>query len=123
METKLISQSLDHAEADAIAVVVGEQEGPPAELEQCTAWFEELRTSGEFTGKSGEIAVLHRPPGLAAKRLVLAGAGKKQDFDGAALRRAVASTVRALKQKGVKISNPTSIRPPPKRANRWTVFN
>jgi leucyl aminopeptidase len=102
METKLISQSLDRPEADAIAVVVMDGEGPPAGLEQCTAWFEDLRTSGEFTGKPGELAVLHRPPGLAAKRLVLAGAGKKQDFDGAALRRAVASTVRALKQKGIK---------------------
>jgi leucyl aminopeptidase len=102
METKLISQSLDRAEADAIAVVIVQDEGPPAELEQSTAWFEELRNSGEFTGKPGELAVLHRPPGLAAKRLVLAGAGKKQDFDDAALRRAVASTVRSLKQKGVK---------------------
>jgi leucyl aminopeptidase len=102
METKLISQSLDCAEADAIAVVLLEDEAPPAELGKSAAWLEELRNSGEFTGKPGELAVLHRPPGLAAKRLALAGAGKKEDFDGAALRRAVASTVRALKQKGVK---------------------
>lgn len=102
METKLISQSLDRSEADAIAVVLLEDEGPPADLGKSAALLEELRNSGEFTGKPGELAVLHRPPGLAAKRLVLAGAGKKQDFDGAALRRAVASTVRALKQKGVK---------------------
>jgi len=46
--------------------------------------------------------VLHQPAGLAARRLVAVGGGKKAASDSAALRRAVGSTVRSLKQKGVK---------------------
>jgi leucyl aminopeptidase len=67
-----------------------------------SAWLAELKASGEFTGKSGEIAISHQPVGLAAKRLVLVGGGKRAQFDSLALRRAVGSAVRALKAKGVK---------------------
>jgi len=32
------------------------------------SWLDEMKFSGEFTGKAGEIAVLHQPSGLKAKR-------------------------------------------------------
>jgi leucyl aminopeptidase len=107
MESKLVSQPFDRVEADALAVVLFEDEalfehGAPAELKSASAWLDELRTSGEFTGKPAELAVLHQPSGIAAKRLVAVGGGKKAGFDSAAFRRAVGATVRALKQKGVK---------------------
>ena len=102
METKLINQSLDRAAADAIVVVLFEDEAVPPELKPFAGWIEELRASGEFSGKPGEMAVLYQPQGLAAKRLVVAGAGKRDGFDAAGLRRAAGSAVRALKQKGVK---------------------
>ena len=99
MESKLTYAPLEQVEADAVAVVLFEGGGgiPPAQ-----AWIEELKTSGEFTGKPGEIAVLHQPSGLKAKRLVAVGGGKKDKFDAAALRKAVGAAVRVLKQKGVK---------------------
>jgi leucyl aminopeptidase len=100
VDIKLIYQPLSRAEADAVAVVVFEDEAAPQDLAR--TWFEELRASGEFTGKTGELAVLHQPQGLAAKRLVAAGGGKHTGFDSNALRRAVASSVRTLKQRGVK---------------------
>ncbi len=102
MESKLVSQAFDRVEADALAVMLFEDEAAPAELKSATAWLEELRASGEFTGKPGEMAVLHQASGVAAKRLVAVGGGKKEKFDSAALRRAVGSAVRSLKQKGVK---------------------
>jgi leucyl aminopeptidase len=106
METRLVYQALDRVEADAVAVVMFEDEVPPAELKSVAAWVEDLRASDEFSGKSGELAVLHQPPGtawsFAAKRLALVGGGKAAAFDSAALRRAVSSSVRALKGKGVK---------------------
>ena len=71
-------------------------------MNSVSAWLEELRSSGEFTGKPGELAVLHLPSGLAAKRLAVVGGGKRDAFDAAALRKAAGSTVRTLKQKGVK---------------------
>jgi len=102
METNLIVQPFDRVEADAIALELYEEEPAPPELSSASAWLDELRASGEFTGKPGEIAVAHLPQGLAAKRLVIVGAGKRDKMDSAAMRRAVGSTVRTLKQKGVK---------------------
>jgi leucyl aminopeptidase len=102
MESKLISQVFDRVQADAIAALVFEDETAPAEMAGVATWLEELRTSAEFTGKPGELAVLHQAPGLAAKRLAVVGAGKRSAFDAAGLRRAVGSTVRSLKQRGVK---------------------
>ena len=102
METKLLYQTFERVEADAIAVVLREDDDAPPELKFATAWLNELRASGEFTGKANELAVLHQPAGIRAKRLAVAGGGKRAEFDSAALRKAAGSAVRALKQKGVK---------------------
>jgi len=99
METKLLYQPFDKIEADAVAVVLFEDEPAPAELKFASAWLDELKTSGEFSGKSDELAVLHQPANLAAKRLAVVGGGKRDKSD---LRKAVSTTVRTLKQKGVK---------------------
>jgi leucyl aminopeptidase len=99
METKLLYQPLDKVEADAVAFVIYESEPAPGELKSASAWLDELHSSGEFSGKADELAILHQPSGLHAKRLVCVGGGKRATFD---LRRCVATVVRALKQKGVK---------------------
>ena len=99
METKLLYQPFDKIEADAVAVVLFEDDAAPAELKFAAAWLDELKTSGEFSGKTDETAVLHQPQGLKAKRLVAVGGGKRESFD---LRKAVAAVTRAVKQKGVK---------------------
>src|SRR5579872_4319617 len=99
METKLLHQPLNEVDADAVAVVVFEEgDGIPA----AKSWLDEMRTSGEFSGKSGEMATLHQPQGLKAKRLIAVGGGKKDKFNAAVLRKAVGTVVRAVKQKGVK---------------------
>ena len=99
METKLVQGTLEQTEADAIVVVLFEDgEGIAA----AKSWLDELQSSGEFKSKAGEMAVLHQPQGLKAKRLVVVGGGKQDKFDAAALRKAVGTVVRALKQKGVK---------------------
>ena len=59
--------------------------------------IKELYDSGEFSGKALEIAILHRPAGLKAKRLVLAGGGKREKFDAAELRKLIGAVVRSLK--------------------------
>jgi len=106
METRLLYQPLDRVEADAIAFVLFEDEPVPPELKSAPhhveKWLDELRVSGEFAGKPGELAVLHQPQGLAAKRLAVAGGGKRDKFSSATLRTTVGAAVRALKQKGVK---------------------
>src|SRR3954471_78479 len=58
--------------------------------------------TGEVTGKFGELTLLHRPPGVAAKRVLLIGAGKADRFDPNAIRKLTGISVRYLKQKSVK---------------------
>jgi leucyl aminopeptidase len=99
METKLLYQPFDQIEADAIAIVLFENDPPPAEVKFATQWLDEMRASGEFSGKADDMALLHQPQGVRAKRLVAVGGGKRDSFD---LRKAVATVTRALKQKGVK---------------------
>ena len=100
MNVEIVSQPLGRVEADAACLLLCEEDAAPAEVP--AAWLAELKASGEFTGKSGEVAISHLPAGFAAKRLVLIGGGKRAQFDASALRRAVGSTVRTLKAKGVK---------------------
>jgi leucyl aminopeptidase len=61
-----------------------------------------LIESGEVAGKAGEFALLHNPAGLAAARVLLAGAGKADRFDAAELRKLVSASVRFLKKKKVE---------------------
>lgn len=100
MNVDIVNQTLGRVEADAACLLLCEEEGAPAEVN--AGWFAELKASGEFTGKSGELVIAHQPAGCAAKRLVLVGGGKRAQFDALALRRAVGATVRSLKSKGVK---------------------
>ncbi len=62
----------------------------------------ELCDSGEVAGKPLEFTLLHRPPGTAAARVLLAGAGKAEKFDSAEMRKLIAAAVRFLKPKGIR---------------------
>ena len=62
----------------------------------------DLIASGEVTGKMLEIALLHKPPGLKAKRLLLIGGGKAKNFSSYELRKLAGAAVRTLKAKDLK---------------------
>ncbi len=57
----------------------------------------DLAESGEIAGKSLELTLLHHVPGVAATRVLLAGAGKAEKFTSAELRKLVAAAVRFLR--------------------------
>jgi len=58
-------------------------------------------SSGDMDGKAGTTLVLHRVPGVKARRVVLVGCGKRGDFDLRALRKASEAGAKALRQGGV----------------------
>jgi leucyl aminopeptidase len=91
------STSFFSVAADALLMLQFEDDPSPAH-----EWFGELVASGESKGKLFDLAVLHRPAGLAAKRLVAAGAGPARSFTPAVLRKITGAAVRALKTKGVQ---------------------
>jgi len=98
MDIKLETKPIADVEADALVVVGFEGDDPAAGGDP----GRELYATGEFTGKALESAILHRPSGMKAKRLVLTGGGKREKFDAAVLRRVVGAAVRTLKCKGVR---------------------
>ena len=99
MELKLEPRKLGEVDSDAL-VMVGFEGAPPKDA--AADQIKELYDSGEFSGKALEIAILHRPAGLKAKRLVLGGGGKREKFDAVELRKLVGAVVRVLKGKGIR---------------------
>jgi leucyl aminopeptidase len=63
--------------------------------------LEELKVSGELTGKPYEFTLVHRPVGSKAHKLLVVGAGKKEAFNNAHLRRLSGAAVRYLRARGV----------------------
>ena len=61
-----------------------------------------LSSSSEFTGKPLEMTLIHAPAGLKATRLLLVGAGKRDKFDVATLRKIAGASLRYLKSRSVK---------------------
>jgi leucyl aminopeptidase len=96
-------------EAECLAVVVvdrGEKDKPaPAILGGSQAVqnaASDLLASGEVTGKILETVMVHRPQGLKARRLLLVGGGKANDFSSFELRKVAGTAVRFLKPKQIR---------------------
>jgi len=66
------------------------------------ALLEELQATGELTGKAYECTLVHRPPALQAPKLLVVGAGKKEKFGNAQLRRLAGTAVRHARAKGLR---------------------
>jgi leucyl aminopeptidase len=98
MKINLEARPIADVDADAL-VMLGFEGGPPA---GASDYVKELYDSGEFGGKSCDISVLHRPAGLKAKRLVLAGGGKREKFNSAELRKVSGAVLRSLKNKKLR---------------------
>src|SRR2546427_7808004 len=91
MEITLDTRPLGSIETEALATYVFEQSDPVqgrvAELDRAAAGaIRRLAQSGEMTGKTLEMTLLHHPAGFKAQRLLLLGAGHRQQFTGAQLR-------------------------------------
>jgi leucyl aminopeptidase len=116
MQLHIETAQIDKVAADALAVICFEAEekgaveskagrvdhaADPAIAAQ-SGWLTELRSTGEFTGKLYEMAILYRPEGIAAKRLVVIGGGKRDKFSSVEVRRLAGVLVRSLKPKGIR---------------------
>jgi leucyl aminopeptidase len=99
MELTLSTTLAADLETAAFAVLCFSDEAPGSEL--AGGLVQEMHSRGEFTGKALETAVVHRPAGMKAERLLLVGCGEKARFDAAAMRRAGGVMVRSLKPKGI----------------------
>ena len=63
--------------------------------------LEDLQACGELTGKLCECVLIHNPPGLAAARLLLVGAGKQEKFTVNHLARLAGAAARFARGKSI----------------------
>ena len=109
MDTKLVVGNIADVETECLVVIAidhGEKQKNEPKLaikdgaaDKAAA---ELISAGEVTGKQAEAVMLHRPQGLKAKRLLVAGGGKAKEFSHTAVRKAAGAAVRFLKPKMIK---------------------
>ncbi len=111
MQILVSKQPLELVDAAALIVPVfqrpeggKEVSGAAAQLanEKTGGWIQELLDSGECGGKLLETALLPRPAGLAARRLLVIGAGSREKFGPTEMRKLAGTALRLLKAKKVR---------------------
>ena len=70
--------------------------------ESCGGVLSRLAEAGDASAKPGRTLLLPGLEGIEAERVLLAGCGKKDDFDAKALNRIVAAAAQALSRTGVR---------------------
>ncbi|HEY6402834.1 MAG TPA: M17 family peptidase N-terminal domain-containing protein, partial [Blastocatellia bacterium] len=104
MEIKIDSREFHEIECDALVVAVFEGEKPEdgvlGELDRrSNGVVSSLFETGELVGKSGESAYVHNPGNIKARRLLLLGVGKKEDFTIDGVRKMAGTAARSLRGK------------------------
>ena len=107
MQITLETKPFAAVESDALVSYVFEEtdpvEGRIAEIDQAAGGLlRKLASGGEFSGKPLEMTLVHAPAGLKAARLLLVGAGKREKFDVAGLRKIAGAALRYLKSRSAK---------------------
>jgi leucyl aminopeptidase len=107
MQITLESKPYAALETEALVSYVFEEtdpiQGRISELDQtANGLLRSLAKSGELTGKTLEMTLIHAPAGLKAARLLLVGAGKREQFTSATLRKLAGAALRYLKARSVK---------------------
>jgi leucyl aminopeptidase len=107
MQITFDSKPFAALEANALVTYFFEEadpiQGRVAEIDGATGGLlKKIIGSGEATGKTLEFTLIHAPAGLKATRLLLVGAGKRVQFNGATLRKVSGAALRYLKARSIK---------------------
>src|SRR6266852_5989268 len=107
MQIPLATQPFAALDTEALVSYVFEEtdpiQGRIAEIDQAAAGLlRKLAKSGELSGKMLEFTLVHSPAGLKAARLLLVGAGKREQWNSATLRKIAGAALRYLKARSVK---------------------
>jgi leucyl aminopeptidase len=107
MQINIETQPYASVDTDALVTFVFDEEdkfdGVLSEMDRgMNGRLTALAANGEITGKPLELLLLHFPDGLAAKKLLLVGAGKPAKFQVSDLRKIAGTALRQLKARGVK---------------------
>lgn len=105
MKLEIHDGAIEHVKTSVlVAATFEENSASSGTVEQLPAatriMLEGLHSSGELTGKMLECTLVHNPPGLAAARLLVIGAGKQQKFALPHLARLSGAAVRYARARG-----------------------
>jgi len=106
MQINLNTKPFASLETDALVAYLFEDNAPVqgriAELDKLAGGLlTRLAKSGELTGKNLEFTLVHAPAELKAARLLLVGAGKREQANPATLRKVAGAALRYLKARAV----------------------
>src|SRR5712691_10985010 len=106
MEITVETRPFTTIETEALVTYVFEDNDPVqgrvAQLDQaCGGALRKLSSSGELTAKWLETTLVHFPAGLAPQRSLLIGAGKRDKFNVAQLRKLAGAALRYLKARKI----------------------
>ena len=107
MQITLESKPFAGIETEALVSYVFEESDPiqgrVSEIDKLAGGLlGKLAKSGEVTGKTLEFTLIHAPAGLKAARMLFVGAGKREQFNSATLRKIAGAALRYLKSRSVK---------------------
>ena len=107
MQITLETRNYSEIETEALVVYLFEDTDPvQGQLDEIDrgagGLLRKLVKGGEVSGKTLEFTLIHSPQGLKAARLMLVGAGKRDQFNGAAARKVTGAALRYLKARSVK---------------------
>lgn len=102
MKIELVEDDFDRIECDALVLPLFEDDdyrsGAVAEYDaKLDGLLSEIYQTEEWKGEHGDCTILYRPHGLAARRLVLIGGGKRSCYDSAAIRELTLKAVHRVK--------------------------
>ena len=107
MEVRAEFGNFYDVEADALVVTIYEGEkaddGALKELDERTSGIvSEMLGTDEMRGKQGDMVYVHRPGNIRATRLLLVGAGKREEFSFDSVRKVAGAAARFLRGKGAR---------------------
>lgn len=107
MEVRAEFAKFYDVEADALVVTIYEgekaDEGALKELDERTGGMVgEMLGTDEMRGKQNDTAYIYRPGNIRAERLLLVGAGKREEFSLDTIRKVTGSAARFLRGKGAR---------------------
>lgn len=103
MEIKVVQGSIQSSQADAVVINLFEGVTAPGGATGAVdaalgGAISELIAGGDFKGKLGECSVLYPRGAVPARRVIVVGLGKAEDFDLEAVRRAAAAAARKARE-------------------------
>src|ERR1700726_1510173 len=107
MQITLETRNYSEIETDALVSFLFEETDPvQGQLDEIDrgsgGLLRKLVKGGEVSGKLLEFTLIHSPQGLKAFRLLLVGAGKREQFNGAVARKVTGAALRYLKSRSIK---------------------